>query len=52
MKLRNKLRRVTCFMLALLMILPTLTASAVNFKPVESLDKDGKPYVDPRFGSR
>lgn len=43
MKLRNKLRRVTCFMLALLMILPTLTASAVNFKPVESLDKDGKP---------
>jgi len=30
-------------MLALLMILPTLTASAVNFKPVESLDKDGKP---------
>ncbi len=43
MKLRNKLRRVTCFMLALLMILPTLTASAVNFKPIEKLDEKGKP---------
>ncbi len=43
MKLKTKLRRVMCIMLALIMILPTFTASAVNFKPVSSLDNDGKP---------
>ena len=43
MKLTTKLRRVMCFMLALVMLIPTLSASAVNFKPISSLDKDGKP---------
>ena len=32
-----------CFMLALVMLLPAMSASAVNFKPISSLDKDGKP---------
>jgi len=43
MKLTTKLRRVMCFMLALVMLLPAMSASAVNFKPISSLDKDGKP---------
>jgi len=43
MKLKTKCRRVLCFMLALVMLIPTLSASAVNFKPISSLDKDGKP---------
>lgn len=43
MKSKNKLCRVLCFMLALLMIMPTISAAAVNFKPVASLDEDGKP---------
>ena len=43
MKLKHKMRRVMCFMLVLLMILPTFTASAVNFKPIASLDEKGKP---------
>ena len=43
MKLKAKCRRVLCFMLALVMLIPTLSASAVNFKPISSLDKDGKP---------
>lgn len=43
MKLKNKFRRVLCFVLALLMILPTVTASAVNFKPISSIGEDGKP---------
>ena len=32
-----------CFMLALVMLIPTLSASAVNFKPIESIDEKGKP---------
>lgn len=43
MKLTTKLRRVMCFMLALVMLLPAMSASAVNFKPISSIDKDGKP---------
>ncbi len=43
MKLTTKCRRVLCFVLALIMLIPTLSASAVNFKPIESIDEKGKP---------
>ena len=43
MKLTTKLRRVLCFVLALIMIFPAATASALNFKPIASLDEKGKP---------
>ena len=51
MKLKAKCRRVLCFMLALMMLLPAMNASAVNFKPISSIDKDGKP-VDLKLRSK
>lgn len=51
MKLKAKCRRVLCFMLALVMLLPAMNASAVNFKPISSIDKDGKP-VDLKLRSK
>ena len=43
MKLKAKCRRVLCFMLAVVMLLPAIGASAVNFKPIASIDEKGKP---------
>ena len=38
-------------MLAVVMLLPAMNASAVNFKPIASIDKDGKP-VDLKLRSK
>ncbi|MBP3793005.1 MAG: D-alanyl-D-alanine carboxypeptidase [Ruminococcus sp.] len=43
MKLKKKFYRVLGFVLALAMVLPGAGASALNFKPISSIDKDGKP---------
>lgn len=43
MKFKSKFCKVLSFVLALLMIMPTLTAGAVNFKPISSLDEKGNP---------
>ena len=43
MKLKKKFCRVLGFMLALAMVLPGVSGAALNFKPVSSIDKDGKP---------
>ena len=43
MRAKLKFYKVVCFILALVMILPSISAFAVNFKPVSSLDEKGKP---------
>lgn len=43
MRAKKKFCRVISFILVLLLIMPTLCASAVNFKPISSIGADGEP---------